>query len=515
MYTNSDMIEKVHFIIIILLLNIGSVLAQNDTTKGEYQRYYYPNGEISSEGYVKDGQPNGYWNNYYENGVLRSQGNRDSFLLDGPWKFYDEEGVLRLVINYKRGEKHGKRITYTGKGRIEELFENDMKEGQTAYYDQNNSLVKTVNFEKGRENGLAKIYNDKGEIITIIRYQKGIAVSREDINRYDNNNEPHGLWVLFWKNGNIKEEKYYKNGKLTDYYKKYDRDGNLVEIKKYVDGEEIMDVEEIRSYKIKRDYYPDGSIKVEGTYLNDIADGVRKEYYSDGSLKIAYIMRQGVVEEAGQMDKQGRKQGLWRSYYRSGKTKTEGSYKDDVRIGEWTYYFENGSVEQTGTYNVNGKVHGVWKWYYVTGGLRKEEVFSNGLRNGPSTEYDSDRNIIAQGDFAYDLEDGFWYYDENGSRKEGEYYAGEREGVWNYYFRDSTLRFTGSYIDGYPDGKHIHYYDNGNIRQTGKYVVGRKEGEWLHYTYEGALLLRIEYKNGYEVKYDNVTIYPPYSKSEL
>ena len=34
--------------------------------------FYHPNGEKSSEGYISNGKPEGYWKTYSENGVLLS-----------------------------------------------------------------------------------------------------------------------------------------------------------------------------------------------------------------------------------------------------------------------------------------------------------------------------------------------------------------------------------------------------------------------------------------------------------
>ena len=74
-------------------------------TKEGYNKLYYPNGKISSEGIIKDGKPDGYWKNYYENGKLKSEGNRKDFKLDSLWKFYTGKGLLYLIYTYKEGKE--------------------------------------------------------------------------------------------------------------------------------------------------------------------------------------------------------------------------------------------------------------------------------------------------------------------------------------------------------------------------------------------------------------------------
>ncbi len=72
-----------------------------------YQKFYYQDGTLSSEGYMNNGKTTGYWKSYYHNGMLRSEGNRKDFLLDSLWKFYNTEGELASEITYKEGLKHG------------------------------------------------------------------------------------------------------------------------------------------------------------------------------------------------------------------------------------------------------------------------------------------------------------------------------------------------------------------------------------------------------------------------
>ena len=69
-------------ILITLLLAFQlSLLAQN-----EYKVFYYPNGQKSSEGFLVEGKPDGYWKNYFDNGVLKSEGNRKDFQLERYWQ---------------------------------------------------------------------------------------------------------------------------------------------------------------------------------------------------------------------------------------------------------------------------------------------------------------------------------------------------------------------------------------------------------------------------------------------
>ena len=71
-----------------------------------YVRYTFENGVVSSEGYLKDAKPEGYWKSYYRNGNLKTEGNRVAHQLADRWKFYDEEGALTLTLDYQKGIKN-------------------------------------------------------------------------------------------------------------------------------------------------------------------------------------------------------------------------------------------------------------------------------------------------------------------------------------------------------------------------------------------------------------------------
>ena len=52
---------------------------QQEIIPDGYNKFYFPNGRISSEGTMRGGKPDGYWKSYYDNGQLKSEGNRRLF----------------------------------------------------------------------------------------------------------------------------------------------------------------------------------------------------------------------------------------------------------------------------------------------------------------------------------------------------------------------------------------------------------------------------------------------------
>lgn len=490
----------------LVLLLVKYVNAQNEL---QYVEFYYPNGNISSKGYLRNNKPDGYWITFYENGNIKSEGNRKNFELDSLWKFYDENGNIVLEVNYCAGKKCGNRITYTENEVIVEQFENDVKNGYTYIYTKDGKLKRKTFFANGLEEGDSYEYDTDGRIITIFQYRKGYLISREYINRYNSQGKKHGVWVEFYEDGKIKERQDWRNGLLDGYVKTFDRNGNLEKIERYRNGELVVDSKDIKILEIKYDYYDDGKVKIAGSYYMGIPEGVRREYDRMGNIIKSYFFINGKIILEGIIDEKGLKQGEFKEYYETGVLSAEGRYKDSRPVGYWKYYYPGGNLYQEGEYDSKGRKTGKWLTYFDNGQIQKEEYFEKDLHEGEYKEYDVDGNIIVIGQFTEGEEQGKWTYVIGDVIEEKEYLDGKEHGKWKIIDKETKrLLYVGNYIEGLPDGKHIYYWPNGNIRIEGYYIMGLKEREWNYYDENGQLIVRVLYKNGIERKYNRVSLFP-------
>lgn len=481
-----------------------SVWAQDSIVTNGYNIFHYPDGSISSEGSMVNGQPDGYWKTYYENGQLKTEGNRKNFMLDSTWRFYSDSGQLILEINYLQGKKNGLRRTYQKKEIVEENFVNDVKQGLQKWYYSDGVLKKKVPFVDGREEGFGREYDHDGTVITLLEYKKGYLLSSEIINR-KREGLKHGVWKTFFPDESVKTECTYNYGKLDGYFKEFDAQGNLLYIKKYANDEEIFDAPELASYEVRTDYYKNGKPRIVASYKDGVPEGTRREYDQEGKVVKGYIFKAGVIVGEGIIDEAGNRQGPWKEFYENGELHGEGAFVNNKKVGKWSYYYRDGQKEQTGSYNNAGNPEGTWKWYYESGNLKREEQMKNGLSDGSMQELTDSGKVIIKGQYIDGEEDGEWFYEVNDDKVTGSYVNGKKEGVWKGYYHDQ-LYFQGNYVDGLPDGEHIYYWDNGKVKEKGNYIAGKKEGNWSLYSYDGLRLLVIQYEDGIEVAYDGSKI---------
>lgn len=468
--------------------------------QGEYTVYTYENGNTSSEGYMRNGKPDGYWKTYHPNGVLKSEGNRADFELDSLWKFYNEDGIKLTEIHYKGGKKHGVYRTFREGSLYEEAeFEADIKVNDARFYYPTGELQKVVPFAEGKENGEGFEYDREGRVITLLAYKDGFLRRADQVNRYDNAGKKRGPWVSFHPNGVLAMEGYYMNDKKNGIFKKYDKRGDLISLVKYRDGEVVTDSEESVILDLRNTYYSDGTLKSTGGYVDGVKEGTHRLYDKEGNIEGGELYSKGELVGEGIIDQNGDYQGIWKLYYETGELKAEGNFEDSKRIGEWTFYHKNEAIEHKAKY-VDGLPQGKWTWYFDNGKLRREEFFRRGREDGTVTEYDLTGEIVVKGDYVNGLRDGEWFLNVGDHTEKGKYLDGERNGEWIYEYPNEQIAYEGEYVLGLAVGKHKWYHPNGRVKLEGKYSSGLRVGTWKKYDEEGTEILNIKYKSGREVK---------------
>jgi len=85
---------------------------------------------------------------------------------------------------------------------------------------------------------------------------------------------------------------------------------------------------------VKEKYFPDEKVTVKQEFINDtIADGFYRQYYANGKLKIEASFVANL------------KHGVERGYFESGALRYIVTYDSGVRIGPTEWYYQNGQIE--------------------------------------------------------------------------------------------------------------------------------------------------------------------------
>lgn len=195
------------------------------------------------------------------------------------------------------------------------------------------------------------------------------------------------------------------------------------------------------------------------------------------------------AEAQNAVDKKGRKQGYWKTADTSRILNYEGNFKDDMPVGDFTYYDRNGRVKARALYfrggyasfntfyNDSGKVFmtgyyldkqkdSTWK-YYRGSTLIKEENYRQGQFNGFTRLYDYNGVLLEIQQWYRGLRNGIWWSRQEKGFQTVTYKMNRSEGNYTALYPDSSLCVTGLYGDGLKEGEWKFYFDGGSKDSTG------------------------------------------------
>ena len=108
-------------------------------------------------------------------------------------------------------------------------------------------------------------------------------------------------------------------------------------------------------------------LKTEISFKNGRIDGVKRSYHENGNL------------ESQMFWKEGKGHGEIKVYSQSGQLLEEGAYKNGQMDGIWKEYFESGKLKAEMSYT-DGKLDGVVKEYDETGKLKSQVTYKEGKK---------------------------------------------------------------------------------------------------------------------------------------
>jgi len=212
-------------------------------------------------------------------------------------------------------------------------------------------------------------------------------------------------------------------------------------------------------------YSSTGRLVRTGQVLNGKKEGIWRSYYENGMISRVEEYHEDVlngltlaIEATGTVTEEdnivnGLKTGVSHQYNRNGTIKLEENYSNGVLNGIRRVFGQDGKMQEEG-YWKNGKRDSINRWAYPSGKIYVEYTYKNGNINGPAKLFFEDGNIKAAGNYSEGYEEGGWKEYSDSTKKvtaEGSYKAGKKTGIWKTYKADGT-----------PD-KTQEYDANGNL----------------------------------------------------
>jgi len=203
---------------------------KNNIPNGIYKTFYN-NEVLATEGFFKNGKADSIWYIYYETGELREKWQFKEGERTGRWEEYTKDGELNKIAIYeimddKKIINVEYRIVIDGYQlsrdipSIPPLHYNDLK--YVSYYESGKIAWEATYKDKKLDGTMALYYDDSGQIHFKINWKNG---------------EKHSVFVIYYKNGNIKREGFYVKGKKNGIWNEYFENGGLSVSYKYKNDE--------------------------------------------------------------------------------------------------------------------------------------------------------------------------------------------------------------------------------------------------------------------------------------
>ena len=197
-----------------------------------------------------------------------------------------------------------------------------------------------------------------------------------------------------------------------------------------------------------------------------------------------------------QTDSNHLKQGRWVGKYPDGTVRYDGSFIDDKPVGEWKRYHENGKLKATLLYAPNSdKVKS--ELFDSEGLLVAKGNFTGTLKDSVWTYYDN-KVIIARERYNKGLKNGksFAYSADDKTLSETDWVNGKLNGLELEFYPTGNKKSETRFLDGKRQGDSKIYFETGRVQIEGSYDNDQYIGTWKFYNPEGSLKFQLEYKDG-------------------
>ncbi|MCL2207874.1 MAG: hypothetical protein FWB90_07260 [Fibromonadales bacterium] len=315
--------------------------------EGEKEAYYswYRNGIKAEEMSFKNGVPEGSYRKWSTTGfVMESGGYKDS-LREGKWTFFSKEKIPYMQGFYKNGLKHGKWLLFDENGKImgEQFYRNDSAAGTWKKL-YNNVLVEENSCHAANPIGYFRSFSNEGKALLYQECRNG---------KFD------GVFMSYYPGGSLFKVGHFENGLRNGLWVEYFASGKLRKVEHWIasmrNGEWALYDE--TGYQLDRTEFIDGTGSFEDTSWqnNRIHGEVRKklgngEYYRIETYESGVKTTTADYPEGSTRPlvlgfwENGKKEGAWRSWYRSGILKDSLNFRDGELAGEQFHYDSTGRL---------------------------------------------------------------------------------------------------------------------------------------------------------------------------
>jgi antitoxin component YwqK of YwqJK toxin-antitoxin module/tetratricopeptide (TPR) repeat protein len=476
-------------------------------------RSWYRNGAMKDSTFVKDGKAEGRYAEFANTGALLTRKTCVGGDITGPATVFHTCGTKEYDTQLKLDKANGpiQGLYADGKPSFSGEFKDNKRDGVVLDLYHNGRNESSISYVDGVRNGPYTDWYISGQKRSEGTYAKGHYVGKRttwSINgnlsseeNYDEDGRVEGVRKDYTLEGVLETELEFRNGLLMRY-RYLDRGGKVLSEGKRAKG---------RFQFVG--YTPDGTKRMEGTYLDEGAkDGRWTWYYPDGTVKSEENLKSGVLDGTqrnfhlnGSLSTEFRyfpgkeETGPYTEKRMDGSLVTQG-YMENGRVSGEQWQFHSNGKPMEHEYFVNGKLTGWQQYFDEQGILRSEERVEGGVLR-ELVQYDrtgKEFNRIRMGIGPFVLETK---YESGAVAARTQYLNGVRHGTSTHFFPDGSKEFEAQYFNDEENGTWKTWHPNGKLRWERTYDMGKMTGTSRIHTLDGKLESEETYADGMSTGY--------------
>jgi antitoxin component YwqK of YwqJK toxin-antitoxin module len=145
-----------------------------------------------------------------------------------------------------------------------------------------------------------------------------------------------------------------------------------------------------------------------------------------------------------------------------------------------------------------GRMDGVHRSWYANGQIESEAYFDHGVRDGWVRLWSRDGRLLQEAHFENGLADGRtteWYPNGKMQRRTS-WQEGKRDGSVETWFESGKKKGIGSFDQGKRNGVFVVWWENGKKRQESNYQMGVPNGWWVEWDEDGETTRQTYFEKG-------------------
>lgn len=162
-----------------------------------------------------------------------------------------------------------------------------------------------------------------------------------------------------------------------------------------------------------------------------------------------------------------------------------------------TNFFNSSDLKTEGTF-INGKKEGLWKTYYLNGQLKSSHWYHHDTLNGPSVTYNKNGGYSLRTKYKMGIAvDSFlMYVDGKLNLAEWRDAHGKTQGIFRvYYIETGSLSQIGRMKNNQLNDTCKSFYQDRRLKDISIYKDNKKQGNWIYFNKDGSIAKTETYKD--------------------